>query len=261
MIDALAVACGALGGVAVGWLAGRLAWTVPRIFRARDHGIPAPFSAFSKEQCPACGRAGGSARFWIGAGCGACGPRGRSGDIPWMLAGAAGAITVLLSAPADAVPGLLLMTAFFLAMAAFDARSRLLPDVLSAATLGAGLAFSPVGDLLDRAIGVALGGAICILIMWMYRRDRGRASVFDGDVILLGAVGAWASWTGVPAAIIVAVWLGLLDALRQAAFRKRRWRSQGLVFPLALYLCLGSWLHLTGLLPAPLHDLITISIP
>ena len=130
-----------------------------------------------------------------------------------------------------------------LALAWIDRRHYLLPDAL---TLPLGLAGLVVAGLIDReqllhhVIGIVAGYGGFVALAWLYRAIRGRSGLGGGDAKLLGALGAWVAWWGLPTVVVYAALGGLAVVLAQAA------RGQRLEFgrrlPFGPYLCLGGWL-------------------
>jgi len=130
-----------------------------------------------------------------------------------------------------------------LALAAIDARDRLLPDALTFPLMLAGppltALIEPEG-VLDRAIGAAAGFVVFWALGALYRRLRHREGLGLGDAKLLAAAGAWLGWQALPSVVLIAAAAGLgwLLALRALG------RPLGLDTELALgpSLCLGFWL-------------------
>jgi len=110
-----------------------------------------------------------------------------------------------------AVGGWLLLTLAFL-----DARHLWLPDALTLplATLGLTLGdWILPAPFLDRLIG-ALGGAVLLALLALaYKRLRGRDGLGLGDAKLLGAIGAWLGWQGLPFVLLIASAAALLWVL------------------------------------------------
>lgn len=99
-----------------------------------------------------------------------------------------------------------------LTLALLDWRHFWLPDALTLplAFLGftAGLWATDVG-LADRIVGAAVGYGALLAIALGYRALRGRDGLGLGDAKLLGALGAWFGWQGLPFILLIASVLGL----------------------------------------------------
>lgn len=130
-----------------------------------------------------------------------------------------------------------------LALAAIDIRDGILPDVLTLPLIVLGLVatyFLSPGQMLDSAIGAAVGFAIFGLIRFLYRRLRGREGLGLGDAKLLAAAGAWVTWNGLPSVVLIAAVAGLVIALVMARRGQQLTLQQRIAFGPAL--CLGIWL-------------------
>lgn len=106
-----------------------------------------------------------------------------------------------------------------LALAAIDARTCLLPDQLTLPLALGGLAVSWVIDpalVIDHLIGVAVGFAAFATVAALYRAWRGRDGLGVGDAKMLGALGAWVGWQGLPTVVLYASGTALLWALAWA---------------------------------------------
>ena len=127
------------------------------------------------------------------------------------LAIAGGAVVVV---PPEAIGWTCLLGWTLLALALIDRRAFLLPDVLTLPLLGFGLAATTAlapDDLPDHVIGAALGWGGFALIAAAYRALRGRDGLGGGDAKLLAAGGAWLGWAALPAIVLAAAVLGLLE--------------------------------------------------
>ncbi|HEY2069679.1 MAG TPA: A24 family peptidase [Rhizomicrobium sp.] len=130
-----------------------------------------------------------------------------------------------------------------LALAVADWRFFILPDALNAvlALTGLGAAYVFAREaMLDHVIALVAGFAVFAALAFLYRRFRGFDGLGLGDAKLLGALGAWVSWEGLPSVVLYAAVLGLavalLGALRGHAL------SATTRIPFGTFLSLGGWL-------------------
>ena len=123
-----------------------------------------------------------------------------------------------------------------LAIAASELRRGLMPDSLALLLLAAGLAESIAlaPDTLHARIAGAVAGYALAAAIRIARRALCERPTEGADcAILLAAAGAWVSWTGLPAVMLLttAAALGVL-AVRTASGR----------MPFATSLCIGTWI-------------------
>jgi leader peptidase (prepilin peptidase)/N-methyltransferase len=131
---------------------------------------------------------------------------------------------------------------WLLMLAWIDLRQWVLPDVLTLPLIVVGLAAAAVFDpdnLLDRALGAAVGYPTLRGLAWVYRALRQREGLGGGDAKLLSAVGAWLGLVALPEVILAAALGGLAAAgvLRLAGARLRA--SSAL--PFGPFLALPAW--------------------
>jgi leader peptidase (prepilin peptidase)/N-methyltransferase len=144
-----------------------------------------------------------------------------------------------------------------LALAIIDVRALLLPDALTLPLIPAGLAVATAIDhasLLDHAVGAAAGYGGFVLIELAYARLRRRAGLGRGDAKLLGAAGAWVSWSGLPYVVLLAALAALAaHAVARLAGRSTMPTSPVAFNPIAFgtWLALGTWLVWLYGTPAP----------
>ncbi len=130
-----------------------------------------------------------------------------------------------------------------LAAAWIDARTMLLPDVLTLPLLLAGLVvtawFSP-DDLADHALAAALGYLLLFVTARVYRGLRGRDGLGEGDAKLLGALGAWLGLGALPFVLVLAACSGLAAAGAGALAGKRV--TAATAIPFGPFLAFAGWL-------------------
>ena len=103
-----------------------------------------------------------------------------------------------------------------LALAAIDARTGYLPDVLTYPLIVLGIVVAQVIDpasVLDHAIGAVAGCVAFAALTALYRWLRGRDGLGRGDAKLLAAAGAWLGWQAVPSVVLFAAVIGLASVL------------------------------------------------
>ncbi|HEY2034729.1 MAG TPA: A24 family peptidase [Rhizomicrobium sp.] len=138
---------------------------------------------------------------------------------PVHLIAEMGAIVVILWAATQTSGWVLVSSSLFgwvlFALALIDLRTGLLPDVLTLPLAAAGLAAAYLLSELhiaDHIIGALAGFAAFAGVGVLYRILRGREGMGQGDAKLLGAIGAWVAWRGLPTVILFAALGGLLMA-------------------------------------------------
>ncbi|KSB90744.1 peptidase A24 [Caulobacter vibrioides] len=160
----------------------------------------------------------------------------------------AGCLLIAIGGAFTQTGAMILATAFFgwclLAIAIVDAENLWLPDVL---TLPLGLAgwlvvvCLGIAAPLEPLIGAAVGYGALALVAWAYKRLRHREGLGGGDPFLLGAIGAWVGWEGLPTVLLWACALGLGTALF-LGLRRRRRLSMTQPLPFGTFLAAGAWL-------------------
>ncbi len=181
--------------------------------------------------------------LWLRGKCRHC--RAAIGAFPVLME--SGALVVVVCA-AFFTAGLVLVATcilgwLLLALAAADWRTYTLPDPLNAALTLAGLAatwFLNRDAMPDHVIAVLAGFAVFAALALLYRRLRGREGLGLGDAKLLGALGAWVSWQGLPSVVLYGAVLGLAATLI-ASLAGRKLSATTRV-PFGTFLALGGWL-------------------
>ena len=133
------------------------------------------------------------------------------------------------------------------AIALYDARHFIIPNILNAAALVLALAHAAALDpdaaamqmVLALARGAVAGGAF-LAIKLGYRWLRGREGLGMGDVKLAGVAGVWLDWFAILIAVEVAVLAALGLHLTRMALRRRPLRAAS-ALPLGLYLAPAIW--------------------
>jgi leader peptidase (prepilin peptidase)/N-methyltransferase len=133
---------------------------------------------------------------------------------------------------------------WLLVLSAIDARHFWLPDVLTLPLIPAGLLLcwlTTPNDLLGHAIGATAGYALFWSIAKLYFWARGVDGLGLGDAKLLAGLGAFVSWTGLPAIIAIASLAGLAFAAGRAIIAGQK-LDGGSKIPFGPFLAFAGWL-------------------
>lgn len=152
------------------------------------------------------------------------------------------------------VPVTALLGWLLLVIAIIDAEHLWLPDLLTLPLGMVGVLLTiwlADAEPLTPLLGAAVGYGGLAAIAWLYRTIRGHDGMGGGDPRLLGAIGAWVGWQGLPSVLIWSCAAGLSMAAAQAIVRRRLTRGEQL--PFGTFLAVGAWLTW---LWGPLHDLV-----
>jgi leader peptidase (prepilin peptidase) / N-methyltransferase len=124
-----------------------------------------------------------------------------------------------------------------------DARTGLLPDILTLPLIALGLLAAWLfasQELLGRAVG-AVAGYLCLwLVAYGYRWMRGREGLGLGDAKLLAAAGAWVGASGLPSVVAGGALGALIAAGGIMLTGVRLGRTSAL--PFGPFLALATWL-------------------
>ncbi|EKY30648.1 putative type IV prepilin leader peptidase [Brevundimonas diminuta 470-4] len=160
----------------------------------------------------------------------------RFDDPAWALAGAVLGWQLLLIAVIDAehfwLPDALTLPLFLSGLFAAVA--------LDPANVQSGLQWSLVGPLKTPLIGAAAGFGVLWLLALIYKRLRGRDGLGGGDPFLLGAIGAWVGWMGLPSVLLWASLSGLSVVAAKVVLRRPVVGTDRL--PFGVFLAIGAWL-------------------
>lgn len=128
-------------------------------------------------------------------------------------------------------------------IALVDGEHFWLPDWLTWPLAATGIAAAWAGGptpLPDTLIGAAVGFGSLWLLGEVYRRVRGRQGLGGGDPFLLGALGAWVGWMGLPSVLLLAALAGLAVVLAKVLLRRPVSGEDRL--PFGVFLAIGGWL-------------------
>ena len=141
----------------------------------------------------------------------------------------------------DLPPYRFALAAPLLVLAVLDARAYWLPFSVTVPLVGLGLASASLDGHLAQAIaGCLLWGAIPWLLETLFRRFRGFPGLGFGDIVLMGAVGAWAGATAGAIAILIAALVAIAMILLSRISGLSRGTRMPRI-PLGSFLCLGLW--------------------
>lgn len=160
------------------------------------------------------------------------------------LAGAGIGIWAVLASATWVEAGLTALLGWqLLLIALVDGEEMWLPDQLTLPVVATGLvAAALLADrtLVDSLVGAGVGFVALWAVAMVYRRLRGRQGLGGGDPILMGGVGAWVGWMGLPSVLLWACaaalsWVG-------ARTLTRRGLGAGEPMPFGPFIALGAWL-------------------
>jgi len=129
--------------------------------------------------------------------------------------------------------------ATLIALAWIDARTSLLPDVLTLTLLWTGLLINLSGVFapLPHAVLGAAGGYLLLWLMFhAYRLATGREGMGHGDFKLVAAAGAWVGFQALPFLIVAASLSGAAGAL---ALRAAGRTQAGQALPFGPYIAMA----------------------
>jgi leader peptidase (prepilin peptidase)/N-methyltransferase len=139
------------------------------------------------------------------------------------------------------------LAVLMVAIAVVDARRFIIPDELTVAALGLGLAYAVVQDadmwLEVVAWSLVRGAAPALVFMGVrigYRLWRGHEGIGLGDVKLAAVCGVWLDWLAIPVAIEIAAVAALGAYL--VMFLRRRVVRRTTRLPFGLFLAPAIWL-------------------
>jgi leader peptidase (prepilin peptidase)/N-methyltransferase len=169
-------------------------------------------------------------------------------DLATLLGGTAAIAAIsTITLPWAAAIASIVLGAFMIAGADVDARTYLLPDLVTWGTVTSGLLaalalnpFEPVHGI-EAAVARALGTALALaLLRWSYASLRGQEGLGLGDVKLSAGVGAWLPADLIPLCFSLAA-IGALIIIGLAYFRGRK-VNRSTKIPLGVFLCPALWL-------------------
>ncbi len=143
----------------------------------------------------------------------------------------------------------LVVTWSLLTLTAIDLDHKLLPDIITLPLLWLGLLVSLFGfgwegrpafaDLRSAVIGAAAGYLSLWLLYHAFRLLTGKEGMGYGDFKLLGALGAWLGWQGLPLIILLSTVVGAGLGVVMIIAGKRDRQTQ---IPFGPYLAAAGWI-------------------
>jgi leader peptidase (prepilin peptidase)/N-methyltransferase len=175
------------------------------------------------------------------------GRRARIARTTFAFASLAAALASIVAAPgARGILGACLALLMG-AIALYDARYFIIPNVLNAAALVLALAHAAALEPDAAAAQVAMAivraaaaGGTFLAIKLAYRRLRGREGIGLGDVKLAAVAGAWLDWFAILVAVEIAVLTALGAYLLRGVLARRPLRATS-AMPFGLYLAPAIW--------------------
>lgn len=162
------------------------------------------------------------------------------------LASALLAVVVLASlGPGWPAAAAIVFTWMLLAAGVIDLRTTLLPDDITLPLLWLGLLVAVAGvgfaTPVDAIIGAAAGYGLLWGLYHAFRLLTGKEGMGYGDFKLLGALGAWTGWQGLPVAILLSSAVGALVGVGLIALQGR---DRAAPIPFGPFLAAGGWIAL-----------------
>lgn len=138
-----------------------------------------------------------------------------------------------------------------IALAAIDADTTLLPDVITQPLVWAGLLAASWGltqlDVVSALWGAVLGYLLLWSVYWVFKLITGKEGMGQGDFKLLAALGAWLGWPALLSLVLIASLTGV--AYGGWLHLRQRLPQDGQM-PFGPFLALaGGWVMVFGPLP------------
>ena len=135
-------------------------------------------------------------------------------------------------------------TGFLIAGSGIDARTQLLPDVITLPLLWLGLLIntqSVFATPVDAIIGAAAGYLSLWTVFWLFKLLTGKEGMGYGDFKLLAALGAWLGWQSLLGIILLSSIVGVVVGGSLMALRGR---GRDVPMPFGPFLAAAGWLML-----------------
>ena len=125
-----------------------------------------------------------------------------------------------------------------------DIETFTLPDALTLAVLFLALSVLPYDQpyvVLDRALGLFSGFILLWFVEMLYQALRGTPGLGRGDAKLLGALGLWVGFSGLPSVLLIASLSALLFVIFISLIQRSKPSGQSMI-AFGPWLCLAGWL-------------------
>lgn len=138
----------------------------------------------------------------------------------------------------------LVLTWCLIALSAIDLETMLLPDVIVLPVLWAGLVFNIDGgftDLQSSVVGAVTGYLALWSVYVAFKWFTGREGMGHGDFKLLGMIGAWIGWQGLPAVVLLSSAMGATIGITLLLIGRHK---RGMPIPFGPFLAGAGWVVL-----------------
>lgn len=139
---------------------------------------------------------------------------------------------------------MLVATGFFIAMSGIDARTTLLPDVLTLPLLWFALLLSLVPVFVspsDAILGAAVGYLSLWSVYWGFKLLTGKEGMGFGDFKLLAAIGAFCGWKAILPVVLMSSVIGAMVGLALILIQGR---DRATPIPFGPYLAAAGWVQM-----------------
>ena len=139
---------------------------------------------------------------------------------------------------------MLVATGFFVAMSGIDARTTLLPDVLTLPLLWFALLLSLVPVFVspgEAILGAAVGYLSLWSVYWGFKLLTGKEGMGFGDFKLLAAIGAFCGWKAILPVVLMSSVIGSLVGLSLIFIQGR---DRATPIPFGPYLAAAGWVQM-----------------
>lgn len=216
------------------------------------HNTPPPGIVVARSHCPKCNHKLAAwenipllSYLMLGGKCRTC-----KAKISWQypfveaLTGLLFALVIWRYGITYQAGALLVATGFFIAMSGIDARTTLLPDVLTLPLLWFGLLVSVVPLFVspsDAILGAAVGYLSLWCVYWAFKLLTGKEGMGYGDFKLLAATGAFCGWKAILPVVLMSSMIGALVGITLIAVQGR---DRATPIPFGPYLAAAGWVQM-----------------
>ena len=213
---------------------------------------PPPGIVVERSHCPKCGHQLSAwenipliSYLMLGGKC-----RGCKAKISWQypaveaLTGLLFALIVWRYGVTWQAGALLVATGYLVAMSGIDARTTLLPDVLTLPLLWFGLLLS-LGPVFvspgDAILGAAVGYLSLWSVYWAFKLLTGKEGMGYGDFKLLAAIGAFCGWKAILPVVLMSSIIGAIVGVLLITIQGR---DRATPIPFGPYLAAAGWVQM-----------------